>query len=74
MKKSIKILLLAAIVTIIIGCSAEEDCGAKKQQIRDHYENQIQSVKDNPTPNGVDWAQITLIQQERDRKLAEACN
>jgi nitrous oxide reductase accessory protein NosL len=72
MKNLLSTLILA---TFLISCSKDENnCDAEKQQIRDHFDTQIQYVKDHPGPSGIDYRQITLLQQERDNKIANACN
>lgn len=71
MKKAL--LILCAL--FLFSCSQDEDCSSQKKEIKEYYENEIQKVYDN-TQNGetVDNRKINLIKEERDRKLAEACD
>lgn len=73
MKKSF--LLSIILASVLLSCSPDDsNCEAEKQAIRDYYDAQIQSVRDNPGVNGVDYAQIILLQQEKAHKLETACD
>lgn len=71
-----KKLFLPILATILFSCSNDDNnnCDAEKQTITEKYEKQIQYVRDHPSPTGIDYRQITLLQQERDNKIANACN
>jgi len=70
-----KKLFLPILATILFSCSNDNNnCDAEKQAITEKYEKQIQYVRDHPGPTGIDYRQITLLQQERDNKIANACN
>jgi hypothetical protein len=73
MKKLFSTLILAS---LLISCSNDNDdsCQSNKDAINLKYDIQIQYVRDHPGPTGIDYRQITLLQQERDNKIANACN
>lgn len=74
MKKAI---LLLALGLSLISCSNDDstdNCQAARDQINNHYNTQIEYVMNNPGPQGIDYQQIALLNQERDLKLSEACN
>lgn len=73
MKKSTLILALAM---SMLSCSKDDadNCQQKMAQINQYYATQIKYVQENPGPGGVDQSQIELLKQERNMKLAEACN
>ncbi len=64
------------LATMMFACSNDDgdDCQAKKDQINQHFDAQVEYVMNNPEPGGVDYNQISLLEQERSRKLSEACN
>ncbi|MBF7090467.1 membrane lipoprotein lipid attachment site-containing protein [Flavobacterium sp. ALJ2] len=71
-----RILLTLVLVSILSACSNDGDnnsCETNKNEINLKYDNQIQYVRDNPGPNGIDFKQITLLNTERSKKLEEAC-
>lgn len=70
-----KKLLLFILVSTIMSCSNDDDsCQANKDAINQKYDSQIQKAKDNPGPGGIDYRQIGLLNEERDKKLDSACN
>jgi hypothetical protein len=70
-----KKIFLPILAAILFSCSNDNgNCDAEKQTITEKYEKQIQYVKDHPGPTGIDYRQISLLQQERDNKIANACN
>ena len=74
MKKAISLLALGL---CLLSCSNDDggdNCQARKDEINQHYNTQIDYVMNNPGPNGIDYQQIALLNQERDQKLSEACN
>ena len=70
-----KIILIIAIMLLSFSCS-NNDCSEEKQSLNDYYDKQVQQVKDNGVNNplGIDYRQIGLLENERTRKLAAACN
>lgn len=71
-----RILLSLVLVSILSACSNDDDnnsCETNKNEINLKYDTQIQYVRDNPGPNGIDFKQITLLNTERSKKLEEAC-
>jgi len=74
MKKALLILVFAL---SLLSCSNDDDnnsCQTNKDAINQKYDKQVQQVKDNPGPGGIDYRQIGLLEQERSKKLSEACN
>ena len=71
MKKKI-ILLLFTI--LFISCSKDDDCKAEKAKITEFYDHQIQLCYESDSPLGIDYRKIGLLRDEKERKLAEACN
>lgn len=74
MKKAI---LFLALSLCLLSCSNDDstdNCQAARDEIIHHYDTQIEYVMNNPGPNGIDYQQIALLNQERDHKLSEACN
>ena len=67
-----KIIYLCVAISVF-GCSSD-NCSEEKQSINEYYENQIQQVKDNPVGGQINYRQIQLLEEERDKKLNEACN
>ena len=67
-----KIFLLLVAISIL-GCSKDDNCEGDKATINLKYDNLVQYVKDNPGPGGIDYSQISLLNQERDLKLEQAC-
>jgi len=65
---------LVLLVTIIVGCSSNNDCKSEKEAINKKYDEQVQYVKDHPDPDGINYRQIELLNNERNKKLAEACD
>jgi hypothetical protein len=74
--KFLNVSIFIALLILLFSCSKPEngDCLVEKQKIIKYYAVQIQYVNDHPGPDGVDYRQIALLQQERDRKIYEACN
>lgn len=70
-----KALLLIALGLCLLSCSNDDgnNCQAQRDEINTYYDKQIEYVTNNPGPGGIDYAQISLLNQERDRKLSEAC-
>lgn len=65
------------IAALLFGCSSDDgsgNCQAERDEINQYYDNQVEYVMNNPGPGGIDYQQISLLNQERDRKLSEACN
>jgi hypothetical protein len=58
----------------ILSCSKDDDCQEKINEINAYYDQQVQYVMDNPDPWGVNYNQISLLNQERNKKLQNACN
>lgn len=69
MKKTI--LLFTAFM--VFGCS-NNNCSEEKQSINEYYDKQIQYIKNNAGPTGPDYRQIGLLEDEREKKLNQACN
>lgn len=69
-----KKIILLLIAFSIFGCSQDDDCEGDKAAINLKYDNLIKYVKENPGPGGIDYSQISLLNQERDMKLEQACN
>lgn len=69
-----KKITIAIAIAAFIGCSSNNNCDAEKDAINKKYDEQIKYVKDNPGPNGVDTRQISLLNEERNKKLNEACD
>ena len=67
-----KFILLSAALAIV-SCS-NNNCSEEKQSINDYYDKQIQYVKNNAGPTGPDYRQIGLLEDEREKKLDQACN
>ncbi len=67
-----KIIFILAISTLL-SCSSN-NCSEEQQSINDYYDKQIQYVKNNPFAGQIDYRQIGLLEDERDKKLSEACN
>jgi hypothetical protein len=61
------------ICVLLLSCSSK-DCSEETKSINDYYDQQIQKVNDNPGPTGPDYRQIQLLEDERDKKLSNACN
>tara|TARA_R110002126_G_scaffold42182_1_gene122122 strand:- start:786 stop:962 length:177 start_codon:yes stop_codon:yes gene_type:complete len=58
---------------VTFGCSSN-NCSEEKKSINDYYDQQVQHVKDNAGPTGPDYRQIGLLEDEREKKLNQACN
>lgn len=70
-----KKIIFLFIAISIFGCSSnDDDCQENKDAINLKYDTQVQYVRDNPGPGGVDYRQISLLEVERNKKLSEACN
>jgi hypothetical protein len=70
-----KLLLTLFIITSLTSCSNDEDnCQENRDAINLKYDAQIQYVKDHPGSTGIDYRQITLLNEERSKKLDSACN
>jgi hypothetical protein len=65
-----------ALATLLFACSNDDgdDCQAKKDQINQQFDAQVEYVMNHPGPSGIDYNQISLLEQERSRKLSQACN
>ncbi len=59
----------------LFSCSNDDgnNCQQRQDEINNYYDQHIEYVMNNPGPNGVDYEQIALLNQERYRKLSEAC-
>lgn len=69
-----KKIMLLFIASLIFGCSSDDNCQENEDAINLKYDTQIQYVKDNPNATyGIDYRQIGLLNEERNRKLADAC-
>lgn len=65
----------ALLIIFLAGCSSDNnDCQANKDAINKKYDDQIQYVKDHPGSDGIDYRQITLLNEERNKKLETACD
>jgi hypothetical protein len=63
------------LVSLLISCTKDDNnCQSNKDAINTKYDKQIQYVKDHPEPTGINYRQITLLHQERDKNIANACN
>jgi hypothetical protein len=74
MKKS---LLLISLGATLLSCSNDDspgNCQAEKDKINQYYDNQVQQVRDNPSSSGINYRQIGLLNEERNKKLSNACN
>lgn len=73
MKKLFPTLILAS---LLISCSNDDDnnCQENKDAINLKYDTQIQYVRDHPGLTGIDYRQISLLNEERSKKLDSACN
>lgn len=73
MKKLFSTLILGL---LLISCSNDNDdsCQSNKDAINEKYDTQIQYVRDHPGPTGIDYRQISLLNEERSKKLDSACN
>jgi len=69
-----KKIILVGILSVFLSCSSDDDCQAKKDEINAYYEQQIQQVKDNPEPSGINYRQIQLLIDERNNKMQTACD
>ena len=71
-----KLLLPLILVALSISCSNDDsdNCQSNKDAINAKYDKQVQQVKDNPDPSGINYKQIGLLNDERNKKLSEACN
>ena len=69
MKKTLFILAIST----LLSCSSN-NCSEERESINSYFDKQVQEVKDNPGPTGPDYRQIGLLEKEREKKLAEACN
>jgi hypothetical protein len=70
-----KKLVLLAVLALSVSCSNDDDnCDQKASEINAYYDQQVQYVMDNPDPWGVNYNQISLLNQERNKKLQNACN
>jgi hypothetical protein len=67
-----KNLLLFILLFIALSCS-NDNCDAEIKSINNYYDAQIQQVLDNPTVSGIDYRFISLLEQERQSKLDNAC-
>lgn len=68
-----KKIILLLVASTILSCS-NNNCSEEKQSINDYYDQQVQKAKDNAGPTGPDYRQIGYLEEERDKKLAQACN
>lgn len=69
-----KIPFLLFVLSSIFACSSDDNsCDAKKLQITNEYQTQINYVLNHPNPDGIDYGQIDLLKQERDNKISNAC-
>lgn len=66
--KPIKFLFL---LLILSSCSNDDDCASKRKAINDQIDRQLRLVYENPP---VSQNQIQSLNEERDRKLAKACD
>ncbi len=63
-----KITLLISL--IIFGYPNDDDCQGKKSEINTYYDKQIQYARYNPANTGINYRQIGLLNDERNKKLA----
>lgn len=68
-----KLIYLLAI-TVLLSCSKDDDCQEAKDSINAYYDTQVQFFIDNPNPDGIDYRKIGFLNEERNRKLANACD
>jgi hypothetical protein len=73
MKKTI---LILALILCLFSCSNDDgnNCQAERDEINQYYDQQIEYVMNHPGPNGIDYRQIEILNQERQRRLDQACN
>lgn len=70
-----KNLLSVLIVSLcFLSCSNDNDCSGNRAEINQYFDQQIQYVENNPSNYGIDYSQISLLNQERNKKLENACN
>lgn len=68
-------IIFGLIGLIIFGFSSGDNCQESKDAINLKYDTQVQFVKDHPNATyGIDYRQIGLLNEERTKKLAAACN
>lgn len=70
MKKIIYIVL----ATLFFCCSSDDNCDEERSAINERFDGYIEQVMNNPGPNGIDYDQISALNQERELRLEEACN
>lgn len=70
-----KNLFLSILGILLFSCSKDDNhCEDQKKAIANHYALQIQQVRDNPSPGwGIDYRKISILEQERDKKIMNAC-
>ena len=70
MKKAI---LILATFTFLTSCSKTENCTGNYNEINQSYQTQIDYEINNPFGGVIDNRKITILKQERDKKLSTAC-
>lgn len=63
-----------SIMLLSSSCSKDDDCTGNYNEINQSYQIQIDYIKNNPEPGwGVDYRKIGILENERNKKLANAC-
>jgi len=68
-----KALKLLALALLFVSCSKDDDCSGNYDEIYNQYQVQIDYVMNHPIGGLIDYRQIDLLKQERDKKLQNAC-
>jgi len=66
-----KLLQVIALSILLFSCSKDDKCAEEKAKIKANYDAQIQAEYEN-TP--IDYSKISLLTQERDNRVAKACD
>ena len=69
-----KNLIYLGLSIFLISCSKDDDCQGKKNEINSYYDKQVEYINNNPGPDGIDYRQLGLVNNERNNKLANACD
>lgn len=68
-----KALKIVALCLLMMSCSDDDkNCSGNKSEINKEYDRQVQWVMENTNP--IDNRQIALINEERAKKLQNACD
>lgn len=68
-----KKIILSLISMAFLGCSKDDNCQDKINEINTYFDSTIQRVKDKPIQGEINQTQIDLLNEERSLKLKSAC-